>query len=655
MDMDLNLTFVTPSVEKITGIPIEQYLKRSIEEKYPQSSLEKIRSLIKEELKNEKKQSVERTRNKIIEIQEYKADGSLVWISINASFIRDKNGAPIGFQGVTRDITAKKDAEEKLRKNKEKLLEINTVLTSLGSDYNKNINNLTSLAGRILKSTCAIYNRLENGTLYSAGQWQTPEDYNPKYKPEGHICFDVIKQAEQKPFILKNLPKSKYAETDPNVTKYGLQTYVGFPVFCGREIIGCLCVVFQDNVELEEEDTRVLGLLAAALKNIEEQKKSKQEKEELQKQLLQAKKMEAVGTLAGGISHDFNNLLQIITGYIEIIKLDTKPDSDNYRRLEGIEKSAAKGANLVNQLLHFSRKKEIARQPLNLNQEIAKTEIIFKRTIPKTISIEYNLDSQLWNINADSSQIGQVLLNLISNASDAMRGSGKLSIKTKNMHLKSQDCEILPGNYVVLSISDTGEGMDKNTAQNIFDPFFTTKETGKGTGLGLATVYGIVTSHNGYIKYTSQPGRGTRFDIYLPAEKNLELNEKEKTANQPATGNKTILIVDDEDQIREITEINLSKLGYKTLQAPDGRKAVKTYQNQKEEIDLIILDINMPNMDGIECMRQLLKINPKAKIILASGYPLNPENAQEIAGHAGTMQKPFTKNDLSAKLKEVLN
>ena len=294
------------------------------------------------------------------------------------------------------------------------------------------------------------------------------------------------------------------------------------------------------------------------------------EAKSLRSQLLQAQKMEAIGTLAGGVAHDFNNLLQIFQGYSQLLLIDKRPDHPDYRNLNTINASAKRGADLVQRLMVFSRKGDTKPRPLNLNHEVTQIEKLLERTIPKMISIELRLEDALPVINADSVQVEQILLNLAINAKDAMPESGgKLTIETRNITLDEEYCrtclEAKPGQYVMISVSDTGHGISKETMQHIFEPFFTTKSAGKGTGLGLAMVYGIMKHHEGFINCYSEIGHGTTFRLYFPVvsteiEENLELDNE-----VPLGGSETILLVDDEEFLCDIGSQILTRAGYTCL------------------------------------------------------------------------------------------
>jgi len=385
------------------------------------------------------------------------------------------------------------------------------------------------------------------------------------------------------------------------------------------------------------------------------------EKKKLEAQLQQAQKMEAIGTLAGGIAHDFNNILQAISGYAQILLMGKKASDPDYKKLEAIEKSAQRASDLTKQILIFSRKVETKLRPVDLNNEIKQVFKMLERTIPKMINIELHLVENLKIINADPAQIEQIMMNIGVNARDAMPNGGRLIFETENVILDEHYCkthlESKPGKYVKLSISDTGHGMDKETLKYIFDPFYTTKETGKGTGLGLAMVYGIVKSHNGYIMCYSEPDEGTIFKIYFPViKKGTERIEPKEEKFPIKGGNETILVVDDEEAVRELGKNILTRLGYTVLTASDGESALEIYREKKKEINLVILDIIMPGMGGRKCLEELLNMNPEVRIIIASGYSINGPTKKILeAGAKDFIGKPFDINQMLKVVRETLD
>ena len=395
--------------------------------------------------------------------------------------------------------------------------------------------------------------------------------------------------------------------------------------------------------------------------DITERKRAEEEKEMLRAQLLQAQKLEAMGALAGGIAHDFNNLLQAIGGYTQMLLMEKDSYHPDYHGLKAIQKSGDRAAQLVRELLLFTRKADSKRGPMELNQEVEHAVRLLERTISKMVDIEVHPGQDVWMVYADPVQFEQILLNLGTNAGDAMPEGGKIVIRTENItldeeyannHLGSQ-----PGRYVLLTFADTGHGMDPETLEKIFDPFFTTKEIGKGTGLGLASAYGIVKGHGGYITCDSEIGQGTTFKIYLPALEQMEADENVDTVSKPPPhGTETILIIDDVESIRDVVSCALTDFGYSVLTASTGEEALKKYSANPGEIALVIMDIGMPGMGGHKCLRELLHIDPAAKVIIASGYPINGQVKRTMeAGAAGYLAKPYKVFDMLTKVRSVLD
>jgi CheY-like chemotaxis protein len=371
--------------------------------------------------------------------------------------------------------------------------------------------------------------------------------------------------------------------------------------------------------------------------------------------------MEAIGTLAGGIAHDFNNLLQVVLGYTDMLIMNQTQGSPNLRTLKAVRKAAKDGGELVKGLLTFSRQVESSKVPVDLTQQLTQLRKFLGRMIPKTIETELILAPDLATVNADRIQLDQVLINLAINAYHAMPKGGKLTVEARNVILDEDYClanvEARPGDYVMLKISDTGHGMDKDVVDHIFEPFFTTKEAGKGTGLGLAIVYGIVKNHDGHITCSSEPGQGTTFKIYLPTTPRKYKTEMATTYGEiTAFGTETILLVDDEELITDAFESILTDRGYKVFRAENGNAALEIYQEKKDEIDLVVLDLNMPGISGRECLEGILKINPKAKVLIASGH-LEKESTRQImeVGASGFISKPFEAKDLLRAVRSALD
>jgi len=391
--------------------------------------------------------------------------------------------------------------------------------------------------------------------------------------------------------------------------------------------------------------------------DVSKRMKAENERESLQAQLQQAQKMEAMGTLAGGIAHDFNNLLMSIQGRASIMLMNKESSHPDFRHLKGIEGNIESAADLTRQLLGFARGGKYEVRPTGLNEVVKKHSRMFGRT-KKEITIRGKYKENLWSVEVDRGQIEQVLLNLYVNAWQSMPGGGDLYLETENLTLDETDVKpfgIEPGKYVKISVTDTGVGMDKATREKIFEPFFTTKEMGRGTGLGLASAYGIIKNHGGFINVYSEKGHGTTFNIYVPASEK-EVVEEKAPAGDILRGTETVLFVDDEDMIIEVAEELFEQLGYKVLTARNGKEAIEIYEKNKEQIDIVLLDMIMPDMSGSDTYDRLKAIDPNIKVLLSSGYSINGQ-ATEIMdrGCNGFIQKPFKMKELSQKLRETLD
>jgi two-component system, cell cycle sensor histidine kinase and response regulator CckA len=375
-------------------------------------------------------------------------------------------------------------------------------------------------------------------------------------------------------------------------------------------------------------------------------------------QLLQSRKMEAVATLAGGMAHDFNNLLMGIQGYVSLMLYSMEQNNAHYDKLKKVEELIRSGADLTKQLLEFARGGAYEVRPTDLNEVLDKTSTQFGRT-RRELAIRKKYEASLYTAEVDQGQMEQVFLNLFSNAWQAMPAGGELFLETKNVVLDKTYVEpysASPGKYVNISLADTGPGMDEETKEKIFEPFFTTREMGRGSGLGLASVYGIIKGHRGIIDVSSRKGSGTRFDVYLPASEREDEKGATIPAAEAAAEGETVLIVDDEKTVLMVSTELLEALGYKVLAIGSGKEAVELYRQQKAKIDVVILDMVMLDMGGGEVFSAMKTINPDVKVILSSGYTLDGQASGIMKqGCKAFMQKPFIMDDLSKKIREVLD
>ncbi|MDD5170170.1 MAG: PAS domain S-box protein [Syntrophales bacterium] len=405
------------------------------------------------------------------------------------------------------------------------------------------------------------------------------------------------------------------------------------------------------------EVTVILGVS----RDITERKQAEEERAKLQNQLLQSQKMESVGRLAGGVAHDFNNMLGVILGHTEIAMEQVDPDQPLSANLQEIRKAAERSAELTGQLLAFARKQTIDPKVLDLNETVEGMLRMLRRLIGEDIHLAWLPGADPWLVKIDPSQIDQILANLCINARDAIGGVGKVTIETGNVIFDKSYCidhaGFVPGEFILLAVSDNGCGMDREVLGQLFEPFFTTKDVGKGTGLGLATVYGIVKQNNGFINVYSEPGQGTTFKIYLPSIEDQAVRVKIQEAQEPfARGHETVLVVEDELAILDLSKLMLEREGYRVLVAGTPGEALRLAEKYSGEIHLLMTDVVMPGMNGRDMADRMLSLYPNLKCLFTSGYTAN------VIAHHGVLddgvyfiQKPFSRRDLIVKVRSVLD
>jgi PAS domain S-box-containing protein len=544
-------------------------------------------------------------------------DGKHVWVETDGSLIF-RNKEPYAVLAVARDITNRKRSGEALQESEERFREMAELMpeTIFETDLNGNLT-------------------FVNRKAYDLFGY-TPDDLK-----KGLNAFEMI-VPEDRDRAMENVGR-KFKGENIGLSEYSALRKDGssFPI-----LIHSAAIVRKN---------KTYGLRGFIIDH-SERKQSEEERQKLELQFHQAQRLEIIGTLAGGIAHDFNNLLMAIQGNTSLMLFDSDSFSPFHGPLKNIEKQIDRGAKLTKQLLGYARKGKYNVRPISLNQIVDESSDAFGRT-RKEITIQKELEKELFTIEADQGQIEQILYNLYVNAADAMPGGGKLVIKTSNVthaEIKSEKYNPVPGNYISLTVMDTGIGIDQKIKDRIFEPFFTTKKMGRGTGLGLASVYGITKSHDGYIEVDSQRSTGTTFTVFLPASAKRVLEPAEATVNI-IEGSGTILLIDDEATVLTVGGKILKKMGYAVLEARSGIEAIDTFSKHKAKIDLVILDMIMPDMGGGDTYDRIKEIDPRVKVLLSSGYSIEGQAGEIMKrGCDGFIQKPFTATALYQKLKEII-
>ena len=432
------------------------------------------------------------------------------------------------------------------------------------------------------------------------------------------------------------------------------------PILSGGITLGVLNIYLKEGHIRNSKEEEFLNTVANTLAGIIVRRKAEKEKEKLHDQLLQAQKMEAVGQLSGGIAHDFNNILTAIIGYGNLLKMQIEKDTTLSTYMKYILDSAERAAKLTQDLLAFSRKQIISPKPINVNEIIKGAEKILDRLISEDIELSILLSDMDLTVMADSTQLEHVLMNLATNARDAMPEGGNLFISSDFTEMDERFINMYgygeTGRYAVITVSDTGSGIDEEIKEKIFEPFFTTKEVGKGTGLGLAMVYGIVKQHNGYVNVYSEPNKGTTFKIYLPLIHEQIADTKEAELPISKKGSETILVAEDDALVRKFMREVLEDAGYTVVEAKDGKEAIKIFNENKDRIKLLLLDVIMPKKNGQEVYETLKESNPSIKALFSSGYSADIIYKKRIISEGPeVLLKPVSSDTLLRKIRDVLD
>ena len=613
--------------------------------------------------------------------------GRLVPVNISLMEVRDEKGQRISLTGILRDISESKKYALESEAHYQELKVLHDISQIILSSQD-----LKTVLGEILDKTLSL-GSFDLGVirlLDPSGEFLEPVanrgyrdlknvEKHPKHIKDpttGRITAQVI--TYKKPRVEENVPGCDGLKT---FKAEGIQSAIVVPVRVKERGLGTIQLgsrsprKFQENeIRLMEAIGNQIGIAVQKARLYEEtiqayeQLKTTHERmiqteeslHQSEEQLRQSQKMEAIGQLAGGIAHDFNNLLTVIKGYSQLSLLDIKENVPLKENIEEIQKASERASNLTRQLLAFSRRQILDFKVVNLNSIIQDLNKMLHRILGEDIELAYGLAEEIGKVRIDPGQIEQVVMNLAVNARDAMPSGGKLIIETSDEELDEAyahtHADVTPGNYIRLTVSDTGSGMSPEVRGRAFEPFFSTKEKGRGTGLGLSTVYGIVKQSGGHIWVYSELGKGTTFKIYLPrVDAPLEVWISEGNVQGIPRGTETILVVEDEEKVRELTLRILKKQGYRVLEARDGNEALSLFKEREESIDLVLTDVVMPGMSGRQLVDQLKIMNQELKVLYMSGYTENAI-AHEGILEEGTIyiQKPFTLEKLARKVRQVL-
>jgi len=735
--------YVSPAVEKVLGFTLEEYLQRKVEDRYPKELLQKMFIMLIEELENDSKPHVDKNRTRIVEIQEYRKDGTLADLSVHAKFLRDETGNPYAIIGISRDITDQKKALKEIQRYK--LI------------FEQSLNEIYIFDAKTLMFTYINQSAINNlGYSLDELKLMNPVDIKPEFTMQQfETLLQPLREGVEKNIIFETVHKRK------NGTTYNVEVHVQLMNVEGEEIFTAIIIditqrkKYEEQLKESEEKFKILaestpmtimmyqddkwiyanpaaeallgyseqelcamnfwdvvhpddkaiikergskrqkgedapvgyefrvldksgtvkwvllygatvmykgkpaGLISVL--DITERKKIEEEKRKLQKQLLQSQKMEAIGTLAGGVAHEFNNMLNIISGHAELALLNIQPDNPARGDLVEIKKAAQRSAEVTKKLLSFARKQEEKSSLVNINAAIDSMIGMLKRLIGENIQLVWKPVKRELSVNIDEVSFDQILVNLIVNARDAIKDHGLITITTDTVTIDDKEAlqhNVLPGEYALIEVADNGIGMDEETLKHIFDPFFTTKEVGKGTGLGLSTVYGIVKNNGGCIDVQSERGKGTTFKIYIPlfVERREYAQYHDDAVQKLFRGTETILFVEDEVSILKMIKRMLEILGYTVLDASDPFEALEIAKNYIGTIHLLITDVIMPKMNGVDLSKLVSAIHPQIKTIYTSGYSAdvllkNAINTSDV----NYLKKPVSFATLTSTVRTVLD
>ncbi len=661
---DRKIIMLNESFLKFTGYSADELIGQNTRILYPDNNeYKRAGKLIYDNLEKEK--------IKTSEVKFKRKDGEIIDVLISSSLLNPKDPS----MGVTLsfiDITDRKKAENNLKYH----LALETAVSEISKIFitpdTVDIDNMLKIIGSAVSADRAYLFRFSDDLtmMSNINEWCArgikPEIDNLQNIDSEAIPWWMNQLKNHESIIIEDMSALPHEASDikMQLEQQNIKSLVAVPIILKKNILwgfmGFDETKYQRKWQSFEIQTLqvICDMVARYIGRIHTEKERKQ----LEMQLLHSQKMESIGRLAGGIAHDFNNTLTGIMGYAELLKMKFE-DTDSLEGeaasviLEGTERAA----NLTKQLLGFARGGKYRPVALNINEVIKNTNKLIEKSFSKDIRLTFHLDGDIEYVKADKTQMEQILTNLIINAKDAMPKGGHLIYETENVSLDDsfgeQYAHFIPGKYVKFSVMDTGIGIPKNLHKKVFEPFFTTKEQDERLGFGLATVYGIVKNHEGYVELFSEPDEGTRISVYLPSIKDEEIAiaDNSNTPLKKSDG-ETILLVDDEEEVRNVTRLQLEMLGYKVISASSGAEAISIYRSRYNEIALALLDVVMPDMDGLETYKKLKQSNPDIKTIVMSGFSKMGKASDLIElGAKGFVQKPFRLANLSETIDRILN
>ena len=617
--------YVNTAAATFIGMTPDYVIGKTVDELFPPDVAERYRAGVT---------SVIATGDTLAAEDVLEIDGQMRWMSTIVQPVRDRHGAITAAQAIVRDITKLKQAEGALRESEERLRQAVRVSNIGIFDHNH--------------VTDAVYLSPEQRAILGLDENQNEPALGSDLLPSKNGW--ALVHPEDRERVVSEVRRAHEGGDGIYDSEYRMVRRDG--------TVRWVTVRSQTFFEGSGETRRPVRSVGAT-RDITEQKEAEEERGRLHAQLIQAQKMESIGRLAGGVAHDFNNMLGVILGHVELLMGQVDATGPIFADLQQIKNAAQRSADLTRQLLAFARRQTVAPKVLDLNDVVAGSIQMLRRMIGEDIELVWLPGRDLWPVRIDPIQVHQILANLSANARDAIAGVGRFTVRTENVAFDDVYCMthtgFLPGQYVVLDVTDDGRGMDAETQAHIFEPFYTTKAEGYGTGLGLATVYGIVQQNEGLIEAKSAVGVGTSVRILLPRFKGETAAASTQDQGDAQAGSETVLLVEDEPMVLRLSKRSLERLGYKVLTASTPGEAIRLSAEHAGDIDLLITDVVMPEMNGRDLAEQLSSVDPRLKKLFVSGYSasaLAPRGVLDDGVHF--LQKPFTLNDLAVKVREVL-